>query len=83
MGIRQSDATGIQVFVPQMLLNNALKLRCLPHFFQSRPTMQNVGAGDQNRTDVRCLGSTCSTIELHPRRLDECERWKVIVNQGL
>ena len=52
MGIRQSDATGIQVFVPQMLLNTALKLRCLPHFFQSHQTMRSVGAGDQNRTDV-------------------------------
>ena len=25
------------------------------------------GAGDQNRTDVTSLGSSCSTIELHPR----------------
>ncbi len=25
------------------------------------------GAGDGNRTHVRSLGSSCSTIELHPR----------------
>ena len=27
-----------------------------------------IGAGEANRTLVTCLGSKCSTIELHPRR---------------
>jgi hypothetical protein len=27
---------------------------------------KNNGAGDQNRTDVSSLGSSCSAIELHP-----------------
>lgn len=31
------------------------------------PRKSTAGAGDQNRTDVSSLGSSCSTIELHPQ----------------
>src|SRR3569623_1648750 len=32
-----------------------------------RATLGLLGAGDENRTHVSSLGSSCSTIELHPR----------------
>lgn len=36
-------------------------------------TLREGGAGDENRTHVSSLGSSCSTIELHPRA-ELCER---------
>jgi hypothetical protein len=39
-----------------------------------REVIENVGAGEGNRTLVFSLEGCCSTIELHPRATDQLSR---------
>ncbi len=64
-----------RVFASVILVNDDPKLRCTELACKmmcliagpgSSVTDINIGAGEGNRTLVRSLGSSCSTIELHP-----------------